>query len=97
MNTRITLRLDETLLRKARIAAKGRGTSINALIRDFIKKTVVEAVPERISTERFIQLIEQGKFTSTGERLTREEMYDSDPRMQRPLRIGTNNTDTQSS
>ena len=72
MKTRLTLRLDETLLRKARITAKERSTTVNALIRDFIEKTVVEAVPERISTERFMQLIEQGKFPSTGERLTRD-------------------------
>ncbi len=72
MKTRLTLRLDETLLRKARITAKERSTTVNALIRDFIEKTVVEAVPERISKERFMQLIEQGKFTSTSERLTRD-------------------------
>ena len=95
MKTRLTLRLDETLLRKARITAKERSTTVNVLIRDFIEKTVVEAVPERISKERFMQLIEQVKFTSTGERLTREEMYDGDPRTQRLFRTGNNASDTQ--
>ena len=67
------------------------------MIREFIEKTVSDAVPERISAEQFMQLIEQGKFTSSGERLTREEMYESDPRMQRLLRTRTNDTNTQSS
>jgi uncharacterized protein (DUF4415 family) len=49
MKIRITLRLDETLLRKARKTAKERSTTVNALIRDFIEKTVVEAAPERSS------------------------------------------------
>ena len=71
--TRPTLRIDETLLRTARIKAKENGTSVNAMIREFIEKTVSDAVPERISAEQFTQLIEQGKFTSTGERLTRDE------------------------
>lgn len=93
--TKITLRIDETLLRKARIMAKENGTSVNAMIREFIEKTANDAAPERISAERFKQLIEQGRFASTGERLTRDEMYDSDPRMQRQLRTGTNTTDTQ--
>ena len=93
--TRLTLRIDETLLRKARITAKENGTSVNAMIRDLIEKTVIAAAPERISAERFMQLIEQGRFASTGERLSRDEMYDSDPRMQRLLRIGTNTTDKQ--
>jgi hypothetical protein len=43
-----------------------------------------------------MQIVEQGKFASTGPRMTREEMYDSDPRIQRQLRVGsgTNTSDT---
>ena len=72
--TKLTLRIDETLLRKARIMAKENGTSVNAMIREFIEKTANDAAPERISAESFMQLIEQGRFASTGARLTREEM-----------------------
>ena len=71
--TRLTLRIDETLLRKARIIAKENGTSVNAIIREFIEKTANDAAPERISAERLMQLIEQSRFASTGERLTRDE------------------------
>ena len=95
MMTRLTLRIDETLLRKARIKAEENGTTVNALIREFIEKTVSDTVPERISAEQFMQLIEKGEFTSTGERLMRDEMYESDPRIQRLLCLGTNRTDTQ--
>ena len=94
--TNLTLTIDETLLRKARIKALERGTSVNAMVREFIEKTVAEDAPELTRAEQFMQIVEQGKFASTGPRMTREEMYDSDPRMQRQLRIGTgaNTSDT---
>jgi len=95
--TKLALRIDETLLRNARIMAKEKVTSVNAMIREFIEKTANDVAPERISAESFMQLIEQGRFASTDERLTQEEMYESDPRMHRLLRAGTNKTDTQSS
>ena len=37
--TNLTLSVDETLLRKARILALARGTSVNAMVREFIEKS----------------------------------------------------------
>ena len=87
--TNLTLTIDETKLRKARILALERGTSVNAMVREFIEKLVDEGAPELTRAEQFIRIIEQGKFAATGPRMTREDMYDSDPRIQRQLRIGT--------
>lgn len=87
--TNLTLTIDETLLRKARIKALERGTSVNAMVRAFIETTVAEDAPELTRAEQFMRIIEQGKFAASGPRMTREEMYDSDPRIQRQLRIGT--------
>ena len=56
--SRLTLRIDEALLRKARIKAKDKGTSVNAMVREFIEKTAITAAPERINADRFRQLIE---------------------------------------
>lgn len=94
--TNLTLTIDETLLRKARIKALERGTSVNAMVREFIEKTVAEDAPELTRAQQFMQIVEQGKFASTEPRMTREEMYDSDPRIQRQLRVGsgTNTSDT---
>ena len=95
--TNLTLTIDEALLRKARIKAKENGTSVNAMVREFIQKTVAEEAPELTRAEQFMRIIGQGSFAFAGSRSTREEMYDSDPRMKRLLRIGTNSTDKQSS
>lgn len=94
--TNLTLSIDETLLRKARIKALERGTSVNAMVREFIEKTVNEEAPELTRAQQFMRSVEQGKFACSGPRLTREEMYDSEPRIQRQLRIGNsaNTTDT---
>ena len=86
--TNLTLTIDETLLRKARIKALERGTSVNAMVREFIEKTVAEDAPELTRAEQFMRIIEQSKFAANAPRMTREEMYDSDPRMQRQLGIG---------
>ena len=42
--TNLTLTVDETLLRKARILALERGTSVNALVREFIENMVNESM-----------------------------------------------------
>ncbi len=87
--TNLTLTIDETLLRKARILALEQGTSVNAMVREFIEKTVAEDAPELTRAEQFMRIIENGRFASTGPRMTREELYDSYPRIQRQLRVGT--------
>ncbi len=87
--TNLTLTIDETQLRKARIVALERGTSVNALVREFIEKTLVQDAPELTRAELFMQIIEQGKFAFTGPRMTREAMYESEPRYQHPRRSTT--------
>ena len=86
--TNLTLSVDETLLRKARILALERGTSVNAMVREFIEKTVLESNGTNDKGERFMALVEQGKVSSLGFKMTRQEIYDSDPRMQTLFRIG---------
>ena len=87
--TNLTLNIDETLLRKARIKALERGTSVNAMVREFIEKTVADETPEQTRAELFMQIVEQGKFAFTGPRTTREQMYESEPRYQHPRRSRT--------
>ena len=88
--TNLTLTVDETLLRKARILALERGTSVNAMVREFIENMVDESTrrTERAATWR--ANLAQCTIASTEltPRLTRQETYDSDPRMQRLFRIG---------
>ncbi|HNY48446.1 MAG TPA: DUF6364 family protein [Casimicrobium sp.] len=86
--TNLTLTIDENLLRKARILALERNTSVNAMVREFIEKTVAQTQEQTSKADQFVALVERAKFRSSGKRETRQEMYDDDPRMQKLMRIG---------
>ena len=88
--TNLTLTVDETLLRKARILALERRTSVNALVREFIENMVNKSMrrSERAAAWRANLAESTIHSTDLAPRLTRQEMYDSDPRMQRLFRIG---------
>ncbi len=86
--TNLTLTIDENLLRKARILALERNTSVNAMVREFIEKTVAQTQEQTSKADQFVALVERAKFRSSGKRETRQEMYDDDPRMQKLMRMG---------
>lgn len=88
--TNLTLTVDETLLRKARILALERGTSVNAMVRDFIESLVDESRgrTQRAAVWRANVAESMIHSTELTPHLTRQESYDSDPRMQRLFRIG---------
>ncbi len=88
--TNLTLNIDENLLRKARILALEQGTSVNALVRTFIESMVDESSRRADRAAKWSENLAQCTFHSTEPtpRMTRQEMYDSDPRMQRLMRIG---------
>ena len=88
--TNLPLTVDETLLRKARILALERGTSVNALVGEFIENMVNESMrlSERAAAWRANVAESTIHSTELTPCLTRQEMYDSDPRMQRLFRIG---------
>lgn len=88
--TNLTLSIDEIQLRKARIVALERGTSVNALVREFIDNIVDESTRRSERAAAWRANVAEAAIHSTEltPRLTRQEMYDSDPRMQRLFRIG---------
>ena len=63
------------------------------MVREFIEKTALESNGTNDKGERFMALVEQGKVSSLEFKMTRQEMYDSDPRMQKLFRIGGNGSD----
>ena len=85
--TNLTLTIDEHLLRKARILALGQGTSVNAMVRDYLARAVDASGDASAKSAKLDALIARGTVNSAGQRLSREEMYDSEPRMQRLYRI----------
>jgi plasmid stability protein len=91
--TNLTLTIDENILRQARILALQRGTSVNAMVREFLAQQVasVESTEDRVA--RFKKLLKAAQFSApkTDGRPTwpgREALYDEDPRMQKLYAIG---------
>jgi plasmid stability protein len=80
----LTLSIDDDLLRTARIRALEQGTSVNAVVRDYLttyagRRTAAHAV------EAFLELADEVQASSgpSGRTWTREELYD---RWDRPPR-----------
>jgi antitoxin component of RelBE/YafQ-DinJ toxin-antitoxin module len=69
----ITLSVDEQLVERARKNADAMGTSLNQLVRDYIKKLARVEDTERI-IEEFEKL--SGKGDSGGWRFNRDELYE---------------------
>lgn len=76
----ITVKIDDDTYRKARIQAAGRGTSVSAMVRDFlIRETTADNREDRriaALEELFKQTEQRGKTRAIPlQPLTREEMY----------------------
>ena len=81
----LTLSIDEDLLRTARIRALEQGTSVNAVVREYLRsyagrRTAAHAV------RAFLDLADEVRASSgpAGRTWTREELYD---RWDRPPRV----------
>jgi hypothetical protein len=75
--TNLTLAIDEQILQRARIRAMQRGTSVNALVRDYIARLAGESEAADGVAE-FLQIVSGGGASSGpgGRTWTRDELYD---------------------
>ena len=74
--TNVTLSIDEDILKQARILALQQDTSVNAVIREFLKNYIASAQRYQLITERIIQQAERSQFNSNGRKWTRDELYE---------------------
>lgn len=73
----LTLSIDESVLRRARIRALEQGTTVNALVRDYLERVAGED-PAREATRNFLALAKRSKAGSgpKGRTWTRDDLYD---------------------
>jgi len=69
----VTISLKKQLLEASRDYARGRGTSLNALIREFLEKTVNH--PRRAWPDDFLACVQKARGNSRGWKWNREELY----------------------
>lgn len=74
--TNVTFSIDEEDLKQARMLALQQGTSLNALIREYLKSYIGRNQRYQQVTERILKQAEQSKFDSGNRRCTREEIYE---------------------
>jgi hypothetical protein len=81
MRANITLAVDEKTVEKARLVARQQGTSLNALIREYIERLAGSSSGEATMKE-LRQLWAEGRGNSRGTKIRREDAYEE--RLGRP-------------
>ena len=72
----LTLKIDEKLLRRARIRALEQGTTVNELVRNYLSQYAVARADRMRAFRRFLEIAEEARASSGGRRLKREELHD---------------------
>ena len=72
----VTISIDEHELKQARIIALQENTSLNAVIRDYLKIYIGKNSQSKKTTEQILHIAEQSQFSSQNKKLTREELYE---------------------
>ena len=74
--TNVTLSIDEEDLKQARVLALQQGSSLNAVICQFVKNYIGQTKRYRQVTDRIIQQAEDSQYSSEGKIWTRDELYE---------------------
>jgi len=72
----LTLKIDEKLLRRARIRALEQGTTVNALVRNYLSQYAVTRADRMRAFRRFVEISEEANAGSGGRKLKRDDLYD---------------------
>jgi plasmid stability protein len=73
--TNLTVALDETVIRKARIRAINEGTSVSAKVREFLAQYAQE-LPQTSAGQGFLDLARQSNANAQGATWSREDAYE---------------------
>ena len=74
--TNVTLSIDESDLKQARVQALQDGTSLNSVIRDFVKNYIGQTKRYQQVTNRLLEHAEASTFELGTKKLTRDELYE---------------------
>ena len=72
----LTISLDDDLLRRARVRAAELGTSVNAVLRDYIRTWVGGRSPRSRTVAALLAQAAASKSARAGRRWTRENLHD---------------------
>lgn len=72
----ITLSVEDEIIDQAQSYAQQHHTTLNQLIRDFLKKTVMPSSDEKTGIDRIFELFDQHPSKLENYKFNREEIYD---------------------
>ena len=72
----LTITVDDDLLRRARIRAAERGTSVNAILREHLETWTGVQEGRRRALERFLEAARHSRASRGGRKWTRDELYE---------------------
>jgi plasmid stability protein len=72
----LTIALDDDLLQKARVRAAELGTSVNAVLRDYLEEWTARKEARRRAIESFVEASRRSKASSGGRKWTRDELHE---------------------
>ena len=73
---KVTLVVEEDLLRQARVVAAQRRTTVNAMVREFLQDVVHRDSQRLEALERIRPLLERPTVHQGGRRASRDELYE---------------------
>jgi len=74
--TNLTIAIDETIVRKARVRAINEGTSVSARVREFLADYAQGNDRRQMAAEAFIAAARRSKANSEGASWSREDAHD---------------------
>ena len=72
----VTLAVEEDLLREARVVAARRRTSVNEMVREFLKNVVSQESRRLAALERIQPLLDRPSVQLGGSRPSRDELHE---------------------
>lgn len=74
--TNLTISVDDDVLRRARIKALEQGTSVNAILRDYLSTWSGGVMERRQAVEKLLAVSAHAKSGRAGRRWTRDELHE---------------------
>jgi plasmid stability protein len=72
----LTIALDDEILRRARLKALQQGTSVNALLREYLVQYAGTRSAQEQAAKRFLQLAAKSKARRGARRFSRDELHE---------------------
>jgi plasmid stability protein len=76
MVVNVTLSVDEEVLRRSRLRALEQGTSVNAVVREFLEAYAGVRSERLAAVERLLELSEMAAGVRGGEKWTRDQLHE---------------------